>query len=103
MLSRLQSMNEQLSTIPDYQAAIYQVLLRIERLLTPSALIPNSVLSQARPTLAMNEAARYLGVGRSKLYELVRTKEMPSIRIGRRILIPTKALEDYLRRYAVES
>lgn len=53
--------------------------------------------------MAMNEAARYLGIGRSKLYELVRTKEMPSIRIGRRILIPTRAIEEYLRSYANES
>ena len=46
--------------------------------------------------MAMNEAARYLGIGRPKLYELVRTKEIRSIRIGRRIFIPTSALELYL-------
>jgi excisionase family DNA binding protein len=95
-------MNEHLSTVPDYQAAIYQTLLRIERLLTPSVLTPSSASSQTKPTMAMNEAARYLGIGRSKLYELVRTKEIPSIRIGRRILIPTRALEEYLRSYAVK-
>ena len=44
----------------------------------------------------MNDAARYLGVGRSKLYELVRTREIRSIRVGRRILIPTLALNAYI-------
>ncbi len=47
--------------------------------------------------MAMNEAARYLGIGRSKLYELVRTKKIPSVRIGRRIVIPIRAVELYIR------
>ncbi len=49
-------------------------------------------------TLTVDEAAAYLGVGRSKFYELVRTKQVPSVRIGRRILIPTRELESFLRR-----
>lgn len=92
----LGSMNEQLSTIPDYQAAIYRTLLRIERLLTPTLPHPDSRRDKA--TMAMHEAAQYLGIGRSKLYELVRTKEILSVRIGRRIVIPTHALETYLGR-----
>jgi excisionase family DNA binding protein len=88
-------MNE-LSSIPDYQAAIYQALLRIERLLTPSALNRNPTVARAKPTMAMNDAARYLGVGRSKLYELVRTRQIRSIRVGRRILIPTHELDAYI-------
>jgi excisionase family DNA binding protein len=95
-------MNEELSTIPDYQAAIYRTLLRIERLLTPTTLNANSATARTKATMAMNEAARYLGIGRSKLYELVRTKEIRSIRIGRRILIPTSALELYLRQSSEE-
>jgi excisionase family DNA binding protein len=94
-------MNEQLSTIPDYQAAIYQTLLRIERSLTERPLrirepdhIPT--ITHAKPTMSMTDAARYLGVGRSSLYELVRTRQIRSIRVGRRILIPTHALDAYI-------
>ena len=39
-------------------------------------------------TITVGEAARYLGIGRNSAYEAVRRNEIPSIRIGRRILIP---------------
>lgn len=42
-------------------------------------------------------AARLLGVGRNTLYDAVKRGEIPHIRIGRRILIPTSALEAFLR------
>ena len=94
-------MNEQLATIPDYQAAIYQTLLRIERSLMerpPMIREPEHVptVTHPKPTMSMNDAAQYLGVGRSSLYELVRTRQIRSIRVGRRILIPTHALDAYI-------
>ena len=45
-----------------------------------------------RLTLTVEEAARLLGVGRRTAYEAVRTGALPSVRLGRRILIPRKAL-----------
>jgi excisionase family DNA binding protein len=94
-------MNEQLTTIPDYQAAIYQTLLRIERSLIQRSLMirePDRVptTAHAKPTMSMNDAARYLGVGRSSLYELVRSRQIRSVRVGRRILIPSNALDAYI-------
>lgn len=94
-------MNEQLSTVPDYQAAIYQTLLRIERSLLERPFMirePGHVPTKphAKPTMSMSDAAQYLGVGRSTLYELVRTRQLRSIRVGRRILIPTHALDAYI-------
>jgi excisionase family DNA binding protein len=47
--------------------------------------------------LTVPEAARRLGVGRNTLYNAVKRKEVPHIRIGRRVLIPTSALADFLR------
>ena len=44
----------------------------------------------------VEEAARLLGIGRSAAYEGVRTGQIPSIRIGRRILVPKAALEQML-------
>ena len=35
-------------------------------------------------------------IGRSALYELVRTGGLRSVRVGRRILIPRSAVEDWL-------
>jgi excisionase family DNA binding protein len=45
----------------------------------------------AEPLLDANEAARLLHVPRSTLYELVRSRGLPHVRIGRRGLRFTRA------------
>jgi excisionase family DNA binding protein len=47
-------------------------------------------------TLTPVELARVLGVGRNGAYQAVSRGEVPSIRVGRRILIPRAALERVL-------
>ena len=47
---------------------------------------------EERLTLDVSEAARLLGLSRASTYEAVRTGQIPSIRIGRRIIIPRVAL-----------
>ena len=42
------------------------------------------------------EVAALLGIGRSKAYELVRSGTIPSLRLGRRIVIPKLALSRLL-------
>ena len=44
------------------------------------------------PTLTIEEAARALRIGRSAAYEAARRGEIPTIAIGRRLLVPTAAL-----------
>lgn len=46
--------------------------------------------------MTVEAAARQLGVSRSTMYQAVNRKEVPSIRIGRRILIPIRALKRLL-------
>jgi excisionase family DNA binding protein len=46
-----------------------------------------------RLTLTVEEAATLLGISRAFAYEAVNKGEIPSIRIGRRILVPKAALE----------
>ena len=48
-------------------------------------------------TLSVEETAKVLGIGRNSAYEGVRTGEIPSIRIGKRILVPRLALEQILK------
>jgi excisionase family DNA binding protein len=48
---------------------------------------------QDRLTVTVEEAARMLGVSRALGYELVRRGEIPSLRLGRRVVVPRKALE----------
>jgi excisionase family DNA binding protein len=46
--------------------------------------------------LTVNEAAQLLGVGRSKVYDIIRTGELPSIRIGSCRRVPMDALRGYI-------
>lgn len=42
------------------------------------------------------EVAATLGIGRSKVYEMLRTGEIPSLRIGKAIRVSRKALEKWV-------
>jgi excisionase family DNA binding protein len=44
----------------------------------------------------INEAARMLGISRGSAYEAAKRGEIPTIRIGRRLLVPLAALERML-------
>jgi len=57
--------------------------------LTPAA-------APERLTLSVEEAAAALGISRAFAYEAVRRGEIPSIRIGRRVLVPHAALHRLL-------
>jgi excisionase family DNA binding protein len=46
--------------------------------------------------VSVSEAARILGISRSHAYDLVRRREWPAIRLGRRIIVPLRAIEDIL-------
>lgn len=45
-----------------------------------------------RLTLTVEEAAGLLGISRNLAYELVADGRLPSIRLGRRVLVPRQAL-----------
>lgn len=49
-----------------------------------------------RLTLTVEEAARLLGISRALAYELVARGEVPGIRLGRRIVVPRRALDTLL-------
>ena len=53
-----------------------------------------------RRTATIVEVAKVLGVGRNQAYEAVRRGEIPSIRIGKRLLVPLAALERMLQESA---
>jgi excisionase family DNA binding protein len=53
-----------------------------------------------RLTLTVEEAAQALGISRASAYEAVRAKQIPSVRIGKRILVPKAALARMLEEAA---
>ena len=48
--------------------------------------------------LKVPEAAELVGLGRSKLYELMQAGEIPVIRIGRGVRIPANGLREWVAR-----
>jgi len=49
-----------------------------------------------RLTVTVTEAAEILGVSRTSAYELVRAGALPSVRLGRRIVVTRHTLEELL-------
>jgi excisionase family DNA binding protein len=49
-----------------------------------------------RLTLSVEEAGRLLGISRGLAYALVRQGEIPALRLGRRLVVPRKALQAML-------
>ena len=49
-----------------------------------------------RLAVTVEEAAALLGISRNLAYELVGRKELPSLRLGRRVLVPRRALDRLL-------
>ena len=47
-------------------------------------------------TMTIEQAAVQLGIGRSLAYEAARRGEIPTIRIGRKLLVPIEQLERLL-------
>ena len=53
-------------------------------------------MSQTDAVLTVEEVAAILRISRGLAYEMVRIGRLPSIRLGRRLLVPRSALERML-------
>jgi excisionase family DNA binding protein len=52
--------------------------------------------TRERLTLTVEEAAQVLGIGRTLAYEAVKRGDIPTVRIGRRLLVPQVAIAQLL-------
>jgi len=52
--------------------------------------------------LRPGEAAEAIGIGRSKIYELISSGELPSVRIGGSVRVPLDKLREWVERKAAE-
>ena len=48
------------------------------------------------PTVTVERAGQVLGISRGSAYEAARTGELPTIRLGRRLVVPTARLLEML-------
>lgn len=62
--------------------------------------LDNSTSQQSSPgtkmTLSVREAAELIGISKPKMYELSHSNEIPSIHVGKKIVIARQALMDWL-------
>ena len=56
----------------------------------------DTVLPQWRDIMSVQEAAAYLGISQSKMYQIVRIKGFPCMRLGRRILVNHRMLDAWI-------
>lgn len=49
----------------------------------------------------INDAARMIGVGRTKLYELIASREVETVKLGRSTRVTTASLRELVRRQRV--
>ena len=55
-------------------------------------------MSEGRLVVTVTEAAELLGISRGLAYELARAGQLPSLRLGRRLVVPRAALLEWLER-----
>ena len=57
--------------------------------------------AEERKTYNVEEAGRLLGIGRNQAYEAAKLGQIPTIKIGKRLLVPKAALDRILNGEAV--
>jgi len=81
---------------PDHEAAVREAVAQLA-----AALLAATRANEADPAgpdrlLSVDEAARHLGIGRSALYSELAAGRLRSLKVGRRRLIPSSALAEFV-------
>ena len=66
----------------------------------PSSAVADPLSDVTEHVLRVDDVARILGVTTWSVYEAIKAGEMPAIHVGRRILIPTHALREWMSEWA---
>ena len=53
-------------------------------------------MTEERGVLTMNEVQEVLGIGKNLCYDMLRAGTIPSIRLGRKIIIPKHSFYEWL-------
>ena len=80
---------------------IVEIILRKLSPQAPAAVhLDNSISQQTLPgtkmTLSVSETAEMIGISKPKVYDLLREGKLPSIHVGKKIVIPKQAVIDWL-------
>lgn len=58
-------------------------------------------MEEERLTVTVEQAARILGISRGLAYQMAREGRIPTLRFGKRIVVPRKAIERLLQEPSV--
>ena len=68
----------------------------------PDITIPTEIAHQKKEVLSITELAEALSISKSTAFQLAHRDDFPSIRIGKRILIPRTKLIDWINKHCGE-
>jgi excisionase family DNA binding protein len=60
-------------------------------------------MTEEKLTFTVEEAGKLLGISRALAYEMARTGKLPTLRFGKRLVVPKKAVHDMLELAATPS
>ena len=93
-------MNQVVVTTPEELAQL--VDRRVEA--TILRILPDAIRRATEPEhQGREEAAEFLGISIRSLDHRIKNRTLPSIKRGRRVLIPTKALREYVAEARIEA
>lgn len=58
--------------------------------------VPHNREPDSRRTRKPEEVGKILGIGRNQVYELIRNRDLRSISVGRKLLVPLTAIDEFL-------
>jgi len=53
---------------------------------------------ESKLLLTVSDVMEQTSLGRTKIYQLIATKEIPTVRIGRAVRVPAKALREWVEK-----
>ena len=80
------------------QAAQYAVEQFLSTLNLDNDIPENASLPTGKLTVTVDEAAKMVGISKPKMYEIVRSRSVRSINVGKKILISRQSLVDWIER-----
>ena len=97
MLQQLETVIEQSHRLQLELLGLMRSMMEIEppapiSLMPDAGDVPVDLDLPDKPMLSVEEVAAILGIGRGTAYQCARSGEIPSLRLGHRILIPRAAL-----------
>jgi len=84
--------------ITDHEAAVREAVAQLASVLLAAARANEPDPAGPDRLLSVDEAARHLGIGRSAVYAELAAGRLRSLKIGRRRLVPSAAIAEYVSR-----